>query len=178
MPALGDSNATIASRAGVVRLFEVFRQDSTPPIVSVPLDKCTTQKHVLDLCQRRVFDLFVVYVTEKHRGPTGEPLAWTTVLVYLGIALNLAKKQASTVRTDDATKHITQLFFTCLDGRASTDIAVWYRRLKDLVARSGFQYCIDNGKDTDNSEEPLYPCEMAGVCRALSLHGTAESASR
>ena len=65
--------------------------------------------------------------------------------------------------------------FTCLDPRASTDSAIWYRRLKDQIVRWGFQYSLDTGEDLDKSDTPLYPGDVRLICRALALHGTAES---
>ena len=119
-----------------------------------------------------------MYMTFTHLGPQGNPLALTTVLVYLGLGINMAKRQSSTVPTDEPTRHITTHFFTCLVPRASTDSARWFRRLKDWVCRWGFQRSRDDGVDMDHSDTPVYPEDMGLICRALALHGAAEAAER
>jgi hypothetical protein len=96
----------------------------------------------------------------------------------MGCAVNMALTLSKSIQTDDATRHKASLFFTCLDPRAGTDSAVWYRRLKDQIVRWGFQYSMDNGEDLDKSDTPLYPVDVRLICQALALHGTAESAAR
>ena len=126
-----------------------------------------------------VFDGFADYLTRTHRTAQDKPLAYRTVLGYMGCALNMASVTASTVQTDEATRHKTALFFTCLDKmRSSTSHAIWYRRLKDKIVRWGFQHSMDTGEDLDKSDEPLYPVDVRHICRALALHGTAEDAQR
>mmetsp|Transcript_14278 Transcript_14278/g.34351 ORF Transcript_14278/g.34351 Transcript_14278/m.34351 type:complete len:287 (-) Transcript_14278:1198-2058(-) len=171
---LVDSTSWQASKQTVAALFEVYRIASDPRPVGVPMGRVKTQKHVIELCREPVFDGFADYLTRTHRTPQDKPLAYRTVLGYMGCALNMASVTASTVHTDK-----TALFFTCLDKmRSSTSHAIWYRRLKDKIVRWGFQHSMDTGEDLDKSDTPLYPEDVRHICRALALHGTAEDAQR
>lgn len=125
-----------------------------------------------------VFHGFADYLTLTHRCKDGKPLAYKTVLGYMGCALHMAKNHASIIQTDPLTTHTTTLFFTCLDPGSSTDPATWYRKLKDMIVRWGFQHSLHTGEDLDKSDTPLYPEDVRLISRALALHGTAEAAER
>ena len=173
----GTSKSSVSLRTRSKGIFEEWRSASTEATAHCPAEWDKLPATILCACA--VYNMFAHFVAKdyliKDGVGVGKHLALKTALGYLCCLVNLASDKFKA--TGDAR---VQVFFTCLDARASTRTpeAVWFRGLKINIVRICFQRARDDGEELDKSAVPLYLAHVRSMMRALFLEGSAEVRAR
>ena len=167
---MSKSHANTKARA--LALFEAYRTSdgARASLLPVRWDLLSAAQ----VCRTDVWDGFAEFLSEEYLSEASRDqdghLAIGTQLDYLGAALNQAAARFKAV--GDAS---VKLFFTCLDGKASTDEADWLRKLKDKMVKRAFKRARDNGEEIDHSCTPVYGEDVRKICRAFAREGSAQA---
>lgn len=177
--ARGESESLESYRMNVRRIFSLFRNSTaerkalyvSDKVESLPLDTVITTPIYVDFAEY----LEKEYVIESGKY-IGQHLGYSSVLGYLGCLLQLTSHFFK--YRGGAEDARTKLFFTCLDGKATTDSWRWLKGLKKNLGRRLFERAKAEGEVMDKSATPLYVEHLRAMAQALAREGSPESALR
>lgn len=162
MESSGQSEKWGQYQGNVKRTWELLRSSTPERAQKYPVSwDVMTEKQLC--CQDPYIDYsgYLVHDYVQETGVhKGELLKVSSVLGYIGCLINLASAK---FKANGAPE--TKLFFTCLDGKSSTEPAAWLRGLRKNVTRELFQRMIELGEPMDASEIPIYLNDIREMVR-------------
>jgi len=172
--AKGASKSWEAVQTAGRKAFEAFLASNHYPKVAGLTAAALRKEHWLDA---ELYEHFAGWiaggVVPPGRKGAGEPYQNGTIKGYVQILVNAAAAMHKG-RGDPA----ADLFFTCLDVKASTPTAIWYRGLRKNIKRFCFERDKKAGDLGGEGAEPLYLEDVRRLVRAYYIKGTPEACAR
>lgn len=171
-PAFGQGNylssSTTKNKEAAVTKFDQFAKTR-----GVPLWDAMDEKQC---CNMELFGDYASFLAHEYKITAsrnlGKQLECSTVMGTLRWLLNIAKQKFGTREA------YTSFFFTCLDAKAKTEPAQWWKRVSSDVYKVFIKRRVETGARMDHSARATHSCTVRACIAAYEKDGTPEAIYR